>query len=117
MPRTISLWKCWEERQGDKLCKQIQILDEVLSTKQGQQRGDHPPLNYLDSARGDVELVKLGVLLRLGLVREHAICVVPTPKLLHHRLRNRTRAAASMEAASVIKNKPIDDNQISKEPR
>jgi hypothetical protein len=41
--------------------------------------------------------------LRLGLIREHAICAVPALELLHHRLRNKTRAAASTEAASVIK--------------
>jgi hypothetical protein len=49
---------------------------------------------YLGGARGDVELLELGVLLRLGLVREGAVRAVPAPELLHHRLRNRTRPRA-----------------------
>lgn len=44
---------------------------------------------YLGSTRGDVELLELGVLLRLGLVREDAVRAVPAPELLHHRLRAR----------------------------
>jgi hypothetical protein len=71
---------------------------------------------YLGRARRDVEFLELGVLLRLSLVSEHAVCAVPAPELLHHRLRNRTRAAASTDAASVINNKPTDDDQISKDP-
>ena len=49
---------------------------------------------YLGGARGDVELLELGVLLHLALVREGAVRAVPAPELLHHRLRNRTRPRA-----------------------
>jgi hypothetical protein len=39
-------------------------------------------LPHLGSARGDVEVLELGVLLRLRLVREHAVPAVPAAELL-----------------------------------
>ena len=57
---------------------------------------------YLGGARGDVELLELGVLLRLALVREGAVRAVPAAELLHHRLRNRTRPRSAEGASSSV---------------